>query len=364
MRRPLSLFRFAQVNTFSNRDWYRSAQGVVLSEPTDEFPPLDDIPEGNVVEDVDPLDGSPQTTQANKPKGDHEHKIDTHPKPSDPRNTAARRELRRHEIAALASCFLFPLIGAWLLHTIRSQLSRPSEGLVSNYNLTIFLLAAEIRPFSHLLKLVRGRTLHLQRVVASDSTSSIALTESTAAYGSKVHDLSKRLDEIETHIANSKFQNALEGVTPGSPPPLQLNHSNQRRLKGKEPDIEHSLTTDLVSEVRNSVQPDIDALNRAVRRFDRRSAAFSTQTEARFQDLEDRVRESFAAAAVMHSRNSYGLDVVVGILQWISTALLFPLRCLWTMACLPAQLAAWCFHSLGNVIGRGNIRGTLVTSDT
>ena len=62
-----------------------------------------------------------------------------------PAHEAATNELYTHEVLALLSCFLFPLLGAYLLHTIRSQLSRPSEGLVSNYNLTIFLLASELR---------------------------------------------------------------------------------------------------------------------------------------------------------------------------------------------------------------------------
>ena len=48
------------------------------------------------------------------------------------------------------------MLGAYLLHTIRGQLTRPSEGLVSDYNLTIFLCAAEIRPVSHLIKMIHA----------------------------------------------------------------------------------------------------------------------------------------------------------------------------------------------------------------
>jgi len=52
-----------------------------------------------------------------------------------------------------------------LLHAIRSQLSRPSEGLVSNFNLTIFVLAAELRPAAQVVKLIRNRSLYLHSVV-------------------------------------------------------------------------------------------------------------------------------------------------------------------------------------------------------
>lgn len=78
---------------------------------------------------------------------------------------AAAAELRFHERVALLSCFGGPLVGGWLLHAIRSQLSRPSEGIISNFNLTIFVLAAELRPVAQVVKLVRARTLHLQSIV-------------------------------------------------------------------------------------------------------------------------------------------------------------------------------------------------------
>jgi len=78
---------------------------------------------------------------------------------------AAAWELRMNEMLALLACFVGPCIGGWLLHAIRSQLSRPSEGLVSNFNLTIFVLAAELRPAAQVVKLIRNRSLYLHSVV-------------------------------------------------------------------------------------------------------------------------------------------------------------------------------------------------------
>jgi hypothetical protein len=83
----------------------------------------------------------------------------------DPVRVAAESEMRRNEVVALAACFVGPLVGGWMLHTVRSQLSRPSEGLVSNFNLAVFVLAAELRPAAQVVKLVRARALHLQRLV-------------------------------------------------------------------------------------------------------------------------------------------------------------------------------------------------------
>ena len=84
----------------------------------------------------------------------------------DPACEAAQREMQRNEITALVCCFLGPAVGGWILHAVRAQLSRPSEGLVSDFNLTIFVLAAELRPMAQVIKLVRLRALHLQRVVS------------------------------------------------------------------------------------------------------------------------------------------------------------------------------------------------------
>lgn len=77
----------------------------------------------------------------------------------------AAKELRMNERLALLTCFVGPCVGGWLLHAIRSQLSRPSEGLVSNFNITIFVLAAELRPAAQVVKLLRSRTLHLHSIV-------------------------------------------------------------------------------------------------------------------------------------------------------------------------------------------------------
>jgi len=92
--------------------------------------------------------------------GDPPHSVD-------PARAAAEREMRTYELAALACCFLGPLLGGALLHAIRAQLSRPSEGLVSNFNLAIFVLAAELRPVAQVVKLMRGRVLHLHRTVGA-----------------------------------------------------------------------------------------------------------------------------------------------------------------------------------------------------
>jgi hypothetical protein len=91
----------------------------------------------------------------------HQHR----PSPIDPEIEAATINLRRTELFALTSCVAAPLVGGYLLHYIREFLSRPSEGVVSTFNITLFVLAAELRPALKLMEMIKQRSLHLQKIV-------------------------------------------------------------------------------------------------------------------------------------------------------------------------------------------------------
>ena len=113
---------------FPSRDWYQAAQSLRTEDDqtTDSYlSPTDTILEEP--EDEDNQDSQEATGSTIPPKASL--------KPST-EHARATRELRFHENVALVACFLGPLAGAWLLHTIRGALSRPAEGLVSDYNLT------------------------------------------------------------------------------------------------------------------------------------------------------------------------------------------------------------------------------------
>lgn len=226
-----------------------------------------------------------------------------------PAHEAATKELYTHEVLALLSCFLFPLLGAYLLHTIRSQLSRPSEGLVSDYNLTIFLLASELRPMAHLVKLIRSRTLHLQRVVASNPYNN-SEEKPTAT-----NELLRRIEDLEARSSIAE--------------PVS-NGANEPTLTGKQSAV-------LTTEIRRNLQPDLDALNRAVRRYEKRATLQTFQTESRLLDLEARLNDaiSLAAAAANNGRRQRGFTGV--IVEWVATAIVLPVHTLTTIASLPLK---------------------------
>jgi hypothetical protein len=223
---------------------------------------------------------------------------------------AATKELYRHEIFALLSCFVFPLLGAYLLHFLRSQLSRPSEGLVSNYNLTIFLMASELRPVSHLIKLVQSRTLHLQRVVNANPYSKVN--------GNSNHDLKglvRRLEEVEARS-----------------PSFDPTANPEAQLTGKQ-------AASLVTDVRKTLQPDLDALNRAVRRYEKRATLQAFQTESRLVNLESRLTDaiSLAAAAANNGQRNRGFTGI--IIEWAATAIVLPIQALGAIASFPFRTA-------------------------
>ncbi|KAK1974973.1 hypothetical protein LZ30DRAFT_693962 [Colletotrichum cereale] len=207
-----------------------------------------------------------------------------------PKSTARTRkedalaELWLHEILALISCFMFPILGAYLLHAIRAQLSRPSEGLVSNYNLTIFLLAAEVRPLSHLMKLVQCRTIQLQRDVHTNPYKDDGVTSD------QVRVLMARLEMLETRQ---------------EPTPIRQNgNSDNSKIKQE---------ASIARDVRNAIQPDLDALNRAVRRYEKKATVLAFQTESRFAAVDTRLNDAIALAAAA-AKNSAAQP---GFMQWL-----------------------------------------------
>ena len=204
---------------------------------------------------------------------------------SSPEQVAAASELRKHEILALLSCFLGPIFGAWLLHTIRSQLSRPSEGLVSDYNLSIFLLAAEIRPLSHILTLMQSRTLYLQRAVATNPY------EPQPGDVAVPVEILVRLDELESHAASAVTEAKAKADEPKAP--------------------------QVIAEVRKSIQPELDALNRAVRRYEKRATVFNMQIEAQLRDLDARTKDALSLAAAAERGRKGSASILMDFLASI-----------------------------------------------
>jgi hypothetical protein len=215
---------------------------------------------------------------------------------------------------ALLSCFLSPMVVAYMLHNVRPYLSRPSGGVVSNSNLTLFVLAAEVRPVLHFFRLVEERTLHLQRIVQS-----LPASEKNQRM-EPIETLAKRLEDLEAQGARP-----LAGV------------GEKDKGSASEPTIERN--------VRQSLQPQLDALNRAVRRYEKRAMTQAIVTEARLQDLEARLKDALSLAAAA-SRSTQKGGLVDYIISWISMLAMAPLDALRVLILLPVQLATEIYRFL------------------
>lgn len=324
------------------RDWYRSAQ---------ELRTQDAAMHGGITSfsDGDVSDSSPEEPIHTHPSGAPNYEVPTEsdlknnlpkptPTPSPARNLrqittyeASRKELYRHELIALFCCFIFPIAGAYLLHTIRDSLSRPSEGLVSNYNLTIFLLAAELRPMSHLVKLVQARTLHLQRIVKDNPYQSVDEQQNQ-----DIHHIRQRLSDLETMFLATPLH---------TPSPLP---GDPMAGKGKSTQMDEKGMAVIGTNVRKQLQPELDALNRAVRRYEKRAALQAMQTESRLLDLEARLGDAISLAAAA-AKSSQSKSAVATIIEWGGAAILLP----WQIAGGVLQIPFGVIKGVLGVVGIG-----------
>lgn len=287
------------------RDWYYAAQAT-LKDVEPRMPTFGDDLEG---EDSlnDSFDESPrEKEEEDTSEGSTQH-------------AAAREnasiELRKQELFALFATFTFPAVAAYLLHIIRAQLSRPSTGLISDYNLCVFLLAAEFWPCRQVARLISARTMHLQRTVAE-----LDDLEEAPVNKESVSSLTVRIAELEAKIADQSM------FTP------------------KLPIAQKADVTDLAAEIRKRYEPRLEGLERAVRRYEKRSATLAMVTEQRLQNLEIRMQDalSLAAAAAQRSNERNAPSKTLAFLTGLIAA---PLRLI-VNACL------WPVHVVGDLYSK------------
>ena len=164
--------------------------------------------------------------------------------------------------------------------------------------------------------MVQARTLFLQRTINMNSGD-----ENLALSTVQAGDIVKRVEELEAHVAES------------------VEASGKQKVIAEDLDS-GKLTAKAVVETRRCVQPEVDALNRAVRRYEKRTTISSLQTESRLHELESKLNDVVVLAAaaqrtVEHPPRSY--MQVIG--NWICAAFV-----------LPAQTAAYTARRLISVI--------------
>ncbi|KAJ1335074.1 hypothetical protein MN608_01809 [Microdochium nivale] len=355
-------------------DWYLAAQQVRVAndEPLDEpvFESDSDLDMStagsattaleNVEEEEEEM-GNPSGARQNSA-----HSLGSHPAAAAQqsrasmqraaRRNAASKELFVHEMAALVWCFLFPLISTYMLHAIRNQLTRPSEGLVSDYNLTIFICAAEFRPIKHMLRMVHDRTLRIQRVVAQN------LHETEEAVSpQQVRELYERIDDLESHAAATT---------------AETSSSSQSKANGSaqnhgEPNPQVTQAA-VAREINKTMVPELEALNRAMRRYEKKLALLASQTDNRLEYIDFRLQDAIALAAVAakNSKSNTGggsfLSSLGALWTWaVDKAIaitVFPVHAALAVLTFPVRTASTIFtrkrrNNMPSSAGNGGVAG-------
>lgn len=272
------------------RTWYHSAQQRQYIEPDE--PQFDDTIYEE--EDGDSIDG--QEDRAESTLEDSKVKDRQGASSATIAQLEASRSLKRQERMAFAACFVGPLIGAYLLHTLRGQLT-VTEGLVSDYNLTIFVMVAELRPIARLMKMQEERMFHLQRIVKTDSQDLVNSNDAQA--------ITQRLSELEGRLSGPTTNNNLE-------------------------------TSRVATEVRQGLQTQLDAITRAIRRYEKRSAAQTIQIEARFREVDSRLKDALSLAAAA-ARTGQRPGIVSTMITWFVNTVNSALQTAWDIALYPLR---------------------------
>jgi len=235
------------------------------------------------------------------------------------RRDEAAHALNTHELVALLFCFISPPIAAYTLHRVRHYLARPGASPVENAPLTIFVLGAEILPIRRVAEMVLSRTLHLQRIVTSyDSLQTTKQQDAQEALMIQIEDMTKRLEGLES--------NALPSASSSTDPKVPELAQASEQLR-----INH--------------QSQLDALNRAVRRYEKRALTQSIMVEGRLKELETKINDALTLAAAATRRNQSS-GIVSSTLGVAASLVLFPLNAASSLVSWPLDLVSDFYHFL------------------
>lgn len=316
------------------------SEAEIPAKMTSSIMTLDEVPEEGTSQDGQENDHGTQT----EPEHHEEHETRARAdKLSRTRaQEAAVNELYIHEVLALVSCFFSPVLGAYLLHAIRAQLTQRSEGLMTDFNITVFLLAAELRPMAHALKLIQARTLHLQRIVQS-----VPVARSVVV---QLEEMRARMAQLE--LRAEATEEATAATLARSATQQQQAHQQSGTLGGGSGGKQEAA---LVREVRNAIQPELDALNRAVRRYEKKATVLALQTESRLGSVDMRLNDAIslaAAAAKQSNRSQWGLAALTAwVTEWMVTIVTIPYH-------VAMYIIMWPFKTVADLCFKGHRRSS------
>jgi hypothetical protein len=107
--------------------------------------------------------------------------------------------------------------------------------------------------------------------------------------------------------------------------------------------------TRITAEVRQSMQHQLDALNRAVRKYEKRHMAQSIQIEARFQEIDVRLKDTLSLAAAA-ARTGQKPGFVSMTLSWMTSFFAYWLQAVWDITMYPLRVASSAVEAVKSVL--------------
>lgn len=206
-------------------------------------------------------------------------------------------------------------------------------------------MATEVGPLSHAIRLALQHTLHLQRIVNSNPYRMVRITPS------RYHGLLSRIGDLEERLL---AQDAEGGGAGGHGGCLCSDADRQQAVIG-------TMRDEVTQQVRAAMHPEMDAVVRAVRRYEKKSSTLTHDTEQQILDLRRRLDDAVALSAVV-ARNSAERGGVMGkVARGGLYVVTFPVTAIfWTVSMVSAPLATprnWLAKSGRRLIAEGEAQG-------
>ena len=101
----------------------------------------------------------------------------------------------------------------------------------------------------------------------------------------------------------------------------------------------------MIQEVRSGIQPELDALNRAVRRYEKKATLLQMQTESRFSEVDARLEDAIALAAVAAKNSTSYRSTLARLADTAMRVILFPFDAMLRILLLPVRTISALAHS-------------------
>ncbi|KAG0786440.1 hypothetical protein G6F62_008336 [Rhizopus arrhizus] len=191
-------------------------------------------------------------------------------------------ELRRHELAALIWIVLSPLIAGYTLQYSRYLLCNVDR-YISAFNITVFILAASIKPLSQVMLLLQERTVYLQNEVNFDEGEVVMLQN-------RLNSLEKEFEMLRRAYVTKKD----------------------------------------LGQITEDINPTIHRLAKAIQRFEKRDNALRSWSQEQFIAIDQKVKEfdQYICYRIEQDQRQQAHGVVVSLI-------LLPLNIfLWVAKCM------------------------------